>query len=438
MLEIDRQLVSYVDHLGKHASHYVLIAQEAGIHILLSHANIYLSKVTGASVKTSMRYSGSIAMFYRYLSTQEKYAELSVAQYHSLVDNDDIKRWQVARQQARLQSNKATPSSDTIFEEAKIVLSMFHWLNNNGYVTNVNVNLKTWVANFKRDDMLNYLQSKETVKIDASTIRVLDKERRQKQTKSLITNEEIRDLIEAYSDPVYGEMFRLSLGTALRPIELCQFPYYGSGKNAHIMPFSSMDKGVRTVPYTTVGKGNKTRTIRINVKDLESLERNYIRPYFRERAEKYEVRFGKKCPLSQLFLTKRGIPVTAENIAVRTHAAKVTAMSINSDFRDSISFYDARHWWPTQFLINFFGEELLTKTTDVLFAACAEVLKNQMGHESLETTYKHYIDLARVVLMAHKGMVNELVVETGESVEEFIGRLNLDKSIPVEVDDEDQ
>lgn len=424
MLNISRQFVTYVDHLGKRVSHYVLIAHEAGKYILLSHANIYLSRVTGASKKTSMRYSSPISMFYRYLSEQEKYRELSVAQYHSIVDNDDIKRWQVSRQQARVQDVKAVASSATIFEDAKIVLWMFHWLNKNGYVTNVNVNLKTWVANFKSDDMLNYLQKKELVKIDSSTIRILDKERRQKQVKSLITNEEICELIEAYSDPVYGEMFRLSLGTALRPSELCRFPYYGNGKNSHIMPFSSIDKGDRTVPYTVVGKGNKTRTIRINVKDLESLERNYILPFYRQRAEMYESRFGQKCPLSQLFLTKRGVPVTPENIAVRTHAAKVAAMSRNSGFRASISFYDARHWWPTQFLINFFGSELLTSTSDVLFAACAEVLRNQMGHDSLETTYKHYIDLARVVLMAHKGIVNDLVVESGESVEEFICRLN--------------
>jgi len=319
-----------------------------------------------------------------------------------------------------------------------VVLSIFHWLNSNGYATNVNVNLKTWVANFKSDDMLNYLQSKETAKIDSSSIRVLDRERRQKTRKSLITNDEIRDLIEAFSDPVYGEMFRLSLGTAMRPVELCRFPYYGSGKNAHILPFSSMGKGAPTVAYTTVGKGNKTRTIRVNTKDLQSLEWNYIQPYYRERVEKYEMRFGHKCPLSQLFLTKRGTPVTPGNVAVRTHAAKLVAMSRNPGFRESISFYDARHWWPTQFLISFFGGDLLTKTTDVLFAACAEVLRNQMGHESLETTYKHYVDLARVVFMAHKGMVNELVIESGESVEEFINRLRLDTNVPVEVADDEE
>jgi integrase len=317
------------------------------------------------------------------------------------------------------------------------VLGFCHWLNLNGYVTNVEVKLKTWVANFKSDDMLNYIQRKEQNKIDSSTIRVLDKERRQKRLKSLILTEEIRELIDAFSDPVYAEMFRLSLGTALRPSELCNFPYYGTGRNSHIMPYSSMYKNGKTVEYTTVGKGNKVRTIKVNIKDLESLERNYIKPYYRERAKKFEKHFGHAPPLSLLFLNKKGMPITASSIAVRTNAAKRKAIQKNSSFRDSISFYDARHWWPTQFLITFFGDRLLTETTDVLFAACAEVLKNQLGHDSLETTYKHYIDLSRVVLMAHGGMVNEVVSERGESVEEFITRLNLKEAIPVKVEDDE-
>jgi integrase len=318
------------------------------------------------------------------------------------------------------------------------VLGFCHWLNSNGYVTGVNVKIKTWVVNFKSDDMLNYIQRMEQTIIDAETIEVLDKERRQKQAKSLITNDGIRQLMASFVDPVYGEMFRLSLGTAMRPAELCDFPYYGTGRNSHIMPYSSMAKTTNTVDYTVLGKGNKLRTIKVHTKDLNSLERNYIAPLYRNRAEKYEKRFGKKPPLSVLFLNNKGIPITAAAIAVRTNAAKKAALRKYPAFRESISFYDARHWWPTQFLITFFGQELLSKTTDVLFAACAQVMRNQLGHESLETTYRHYIDLARVVFMAHKGLVNEIVTNNGESVEEFINRINIPDSIPVEVPDDDE
>lgn len=438
MLQLQRIPLTYEDHLGQTVHHYILIAKEQDTWVLLSQANIFLRKNTSSSIKTSSRYSSVISMFYRYLSTLDKYSNISVAQYHALFDNEDMQRWQVARQRARVKSGRASPTSTTIFEDAKLVLGICHWFNNNGYVTGVNVKVKTWVANFKSNDMLSHIQRKEKNIIDASTIKVLDKERRQKQAKSLITNDGIRQLMDSFVDPVYGEMFRLSLGTAMRPAELCDFPYYGTGRNAHIMPYSSMEKATNTVDYTVLGKGNKLRTIKVNTKDLNLLESNYIVPFYRKRAEKYEKRFGKKPPLSVLFLNNKGIPITAAAISVRTNAAKKAALRKYPAFSESTTFYDARHWWPTQFLIAFFGQELLSKTTDVLFTACAEVMRNQLGHESLETTYKHYIDLARVVLMAHNGLVNEIVTNNGESVEEFIKRIDTPDSIPVEVTDDDE
>jgi hypothetical protein len=59
-------------------------------------------------------------MFYRYLSGLDKYAGISASQYHSLFDNEDIQRWQVARQKARKESGRAAASSTTIFDEAKL------------------------------------------------------------------------------------------------------------------------------------------------------------------------------------------------------------------------------------------------------------------------------------------------------------------------------
>ena len=39
-----------------------------------------------------------------------------------------------------------------------------------------------------------------------------------------------------------------------------------------------------------------------------------------------------------------------------------------------------------------------------------------MGHEDISTTYKHYIDMARLIVIAHEGRVNELVTETYDPV----------------------
>lgn len=74
------------------------------------------------------------------------------------------------------------------------------------------------------------------------------------------------------------------------------------------------------------------------------------------------------------------------------------------------------------FLIKTFGKDIMTEAVDVLHLATGEVLRNQMGHEDLSTTYKYYVDLARLLVHRSRGGVNELVTASDESVAEFIAR----------------
>ncbi|MNK99091.1 hypothetical protein D3C87_1194720 [compost metagenome] len=84
-------------------------------------------------------------------------------------------------------------------------------------------------------------------------------------------------------------------------------------------------------------------------------------------------------------------------------------MANNPEFRPHIDFYQARHWWPTQYLIATYGDMLLTQTTDALVLAVSQVITTQLGHEDIETTYKHYIDMARVIMLSYKGQSLDLV-----------------------------
>jgi integrase len=156
--------------------------------------------------------------------------------------------------------------------------------------------------------------------------------------------------------------------------------------------------------------------------DLKALEDHYIRPYYQERAKKYKEIYGKKCPPSILFLNKFGKPIDPSMVSSRTFDAKQKAMDSNLCFREGVTFYDARHWWPTMFMLKFFKDKILTESADVLYAAVGEVVRNQMGHEEIDTTYNFYIDKARLLALAHEGYVNELVTDPDECVEEFIAR----------------
>ena len=54
---------------------------------------------------------------------------------------------------------------------------------------------------------------------------------------------------------------------------------------------------------------------------------------------------------------------------------------------------------------------MLTEAADVIDAAFAETLMKQMGHSSIATTYKYYLDLARALVMANEGMINDIITE---------------------------
>lgn len=360
-------------------------------------------------------------MFYRFLEGEDKFKNFDVTEYHAIANNKDIKRWQISRQISRVQKQSTKPSSETIYEDAKILLGFFHWLNTHGYLTNVNIETKNSIAYFNRSKLLAYIQAKSKTVINSKNIRVLDKEARQRQRRSLISDNEIRLYMKSFTDPVYPAMFRLALGTAMRPMDLCNVPYLGNGKNSHIMPYSEMNQEDNTFDYTIYNsKGNKTRTIKIHKNDLKDLNDTYITPYYDKRRKKFKDRFGFDCPPSILFLNRQGVPITPEKIASRGNAAKNRALAESDEFRENINFYESRHWWPTMFLISYFKDDLLTSAVDVLWAAVAEALTNQMGHEDIETTFKYYIDLARVILAANKGRVTELITDSHEGVHAFI------------------
>lgn len=422
MIVIKTILIEYksIDTLSN-AQHYIL---KALLHndkeILLSHPNLFLYNETNGAVNTSRRYANIISQFYSYLSTENKFSSIDIGKYHVLIDNHDIRKWQIYRQIKRVEKQSIKPTSKTIFEDARILLNYVKWLHNAGYITNVSVQHKDWIANFKNKRMLNYIQQEAKQVADAKNIRILDKERRQKSSKSLITNQEIKALLDAYADSVYSALFKLSLGTGMRPIELVQFPYIGNGDNKSIMPYSEMDKDKATVEFKVVGKGRKLRTVIINIKDLKELDNTYIKPFYNERRKLYREKYGVACPPSVLFLNKSGKPITPMMISRRSNDAKLKAMQFYPDFREKITFYEARHWWPTMFAIEFFKEKLLNESSEVLYAAFGEALKNQMGHEDLETTYKYYIDMARLVYSAHQGTVHELLTSPQKTVQEML------------------
>lgn len=391
-------------------SHYILIHEGKRERTLLSHANLFLYEKTRQSVKTSSRYASILSMFYRYLSTRDEFKSKPPSAYHISVLNKHVKRWQDHREIERIRKNSTKPSTETIFDDAMIIMYYFRWLGDRHFPTAIQVKLKTWIPPFKSARYQQYISLKARDIIDSTSIRTLDKLNRQASFDGLITLQEIESLITNYTDPVYSSLLLFALGTAMRPMDLCRFPYYGNGKNSHIMPFSSMGMDQDTTEYyVSDSKGNKSRTIQIHRDDLKALEEAYIKLLYPERALKYEKKYGQKPPLSLLFLNHDGDPVTPDMISQRTNAAKAKAMRTNPKLRPSLTFYDARDWWPTHYIIKAFGDQLLNSNEVLFNYAVAQILLSQMGHSSLRTTFKHYIALATVILSIYRGKSTEIL-----------------------------
>lgn len=331
MITIRRRLLTYTCLLmpGKVFTHYILIANVKKAMVMLSHVKLYLKSLS-SSLDTSNRYSNVISKFYRYLSTLEKFQAVSVAGYHALVDNQDLKNWQVQRAVDRVAAQSLKPSTETIIQDGMLVYGFFEWLKKAGYSSCVSFKYKTWQPNFKDEVLLSHIKRRALTVLDGKGIHALDREVLQSHSYTLPTNHEMASLILAYDDPVYAAIFKLSLATAMRPIDLCRFPYAGAGKNQHIMPYENMSFSDDTVEYhVEASKGNKSRKVRIHQLDLKALDDHYIKNHYPERAERYEKLYGDPCPPSILFLSYRGVPVTPKMISSRSNSAKVKARKLD-------------------------------------------------------------------------------------------------------------
>ncbi|WP_236100847.1 hypothetical protein [Pseudomonas argentinensis] len=410
---LDYRTVEY----DKAVEHYIMIASNKNKNYLLSMPNLYLYEKTRSSLQTSKRYATILTKFYKFISVLPRFKNINPGDYHTHITNKDLKRWQVHRQTDRVINNKLRPKSETIFNDACVVLYFFKWLHEREIATQFRIHLKTWIANFRSHHLLNYIQKRAKQTIDSSSIKVLDREARQKRAKTLISSQDISTLTESYPDPVFKCLFKLALATGMRPMELVDFPYMGTGKNRHILPYSEMDKTATTFTYNLVGKGNKHREIIIPAYALEMVNTEYTEKEYAKRAKLYRENYGKKCPLSILFLTDRGEPVTVERIANATNYAKQLAAAKDPSFKSSNIFYHTRKWWPTLMMIQHHGTEgILEKNAEVLDLAITEVIMNQLGHENFTTTYNHYLILGRQLILATKGFTNETIHEKNINV----------------------
>ncbi|AIV04972.1 hypothetical protein LA59_05640 [Vibrio harveyi] len=411
-MKIERALVSYRFE-ERDLAHHVLIFSHNGSEVLLSAINLYLKERAYKSIKTSERYSSAIKRFLEFIISRDNNI---TSTFWRNVRNSDIREWQGSIVKKRDSEGRQKPNDDTIFQEACIVCDFYSWAQKNNFPTLTSITSLSWKYNYRDESkLLRNINVFSGNSPDYSNIDIGIKRgsksrcsRKRKQV-TIMSTEDIRRLMKAYSDPVYPAMFILALATGMREQGVCSFPYIGIGINDHIRNYpeilnkvsltSRNQEAPKTFPFTVMEKGSKTRTLQVNMSAWKVICASYL-PLYYERRKLFERKNLGKKPDHVFFLNKLGVPVTPKMIADRTYDAKKKLNDKNFRW----SFHNTRDWYATSFIVKHLTTDQINSSH--YDAAIEDALRRQLGHSDIRTTYMHYVRVASLLLATRSGKLD--------------------------------
>lgn len=411
-MKIERAIVSYTFE-ERDLAHHILIFSHNGAEVLLSAINLYLKERAYKSIKTSERYSSAIKRFLEFIISRDSNI---TSTFWRNVRNSDIREWQGSIVKKRDSEGRQKPNDDTIFQEACIVCDFYSWAQKNNFPTLTSITSLSWKYNYRDESkLLRNINVFSGNSPDYSNIDIGIKRgsksrcsRKRKQV-TIMSTEDIRRLMKAYSDPVYPAMFILALATGMREQGVCSFPYIGIGINDHIRNYPEILNKVsqtsrnqetpKTFPFTVMEKGSKTRTLQVNMSAWKVICASYL-PLYYERRKLFERKNLGKKPDHVFFLNKLGVPVTPKMIADRTYDAKKKLNDKNFRW----SFHNTRDWYATSFIIKHLTTDQINSSH--YDAAIEDALRRQLGHSDIRTTYMHYVRVASLLLATRSGKLD--------------------------------
>ena len=193
-------------------------------------------------------------------------------------------------------------------------------------------------------------------------------------------------------DPVFAVMAEVGYLTMMRIGNLVQIPFKRSPRNPKWMIWpefvrsAQRDQGLK---FNCIGKFNKSLRIGFDPVVIEIIYKDYIQPYYRERKDAFESSYLKRKNAS---LEENGVVLPKDILWLTTTGAPVKPSMLQDAFRKasktlgtSVEPHFLRHTGATHMLYRYckiHGIEPDEKAA----AALHEVLKEQLCHESIETT----------------------------------------------------
>lgn len=285
-------------------------------------------------------------------------------------------------------------------------------------------------------DILNYTKrSRTTTYNDDPVIENRRLKRVKDYSSQVLTMEELRELVSELrkNDAVYGVMAKVQFDTLMRINELVHyFPYEKNENNPNFIIYGQMVlQNLESQPLHFIGKGNKERTLDLDIETLKLIEQEYISKkepdsdltLYSERKKLFRNNYlsskdGKRSEYKHdsdvLWLAKSGWPVSVGmyQTAFRAAVAKLCERKAISNLVRARP-HSMRHTGATLRLIKYRDETGIHIDIKNL-GDIHNFLQNLLGHEDFETTELYIKTVTKLVtgLLAKKTIIrNEKVWE---------------------------
>ena len=281
---------------------------------------------------------------------------------------------------------KGRPSNKTIEDYIAILCNFFKWATEKGYKHYWKMDFKKVTVHIKGGSAMvkTEKQVEKRIRVGNGSTTYVDREE-----DKFIHRENIPRIVELIDDVVYAFIVLVLWKTALRPKELFQLPYKGTGLNAGLKRYRDEElSDLKGILFRFESKG-KDRDIKFPPDVWTVICRKWM-PERVKRAVRYQERNnGKMPPNNALFLSENGTVVTPK--MVRDSFNKVAQDPRCPEKKITPKMF--RHAFATYFVLDRLEQYDLLGKSYVYNAVIDTELREWMGHENIETTYKHYVHL---------------------------------------------
>ena len=348
-----------------------------------------LAKKDSRSLETLRQYSAILKRYLQWLD-QNQYS----AQGWATVDEDIFENYIASICAPDIKH-------ETVVGYCARIASFYKWAGRKGYVHFFDLELDevekfVEVALFNKNLLAHIKPSFTVTKLDFNTPagRPALHER---EVEKFVTDANQKIALQLMGDIVYRVISTIIRITGLRPRDLFQIPYRGTGPNIGFVPFDVGDipssLGEQDIHFYFRSKG-KDRSIEFPGVLWKVICEVYI-PLRRERAEIFYRRNGISPKNDQLFLSADGRIVTAymlrynfANVVQKAHTERNRSFT-GTKYTPRM----LRHSCATYFVYEHLKRSSLLGKPYQYDPSVDESLRKMLGHNDIETTYKYYVHL---------------------------------------------